>query len=607
MTHDHLEDYLAPEVLRYFEIELLNPAYYLDANNIEPPITKASLSELDLARIINDPKLRHDINFEREISFKPNTYGEHLQEKLNRAQMYWEALIVEFALYSHRQRYFTSKTSTASGGRIFAANSADLSILRRAALRLPYTFAAIRDILKTLVPGSEWAAIDERLDVDLLIQELENGVCDIQGLAYWLGQLLLRSCSPSRDPQVKEMVALIQQGADKDDPRLLALGMKAVFGILETMRLVSSLALAPRHQKLTACQDVANHQIRYLRLLMIDDTVHFEQKTFLHRVACGWDLRDARAWLDTRGLAVGSAGSQPWLSNIVQALIDLVCDDRPLQPWPGTLAHDIDRLMGLKWELHLLLYRRACFQACEATVRASGGTVPLLPEVYQRLWTCIEAVLDAEKTSRTPSINNRAPALEIVREACRVCNRTALPDQDLLSFAESHIYTCMDAEYGDSQRHRFGLGKQLTDFMIVEVQHLKRMTPLQMLDYVSQKPQDRGADEEQRRLSSIARRLAHVSVLHWRVWAPILYDQTQHLRGTSASLAPSMDLLSLAEPATERVGFDGQEQHSWLNKTMSVISIEAPLSELESSNDSLTTSTSEHDSLEDNEPLEEPY
>ena len=31
----------------------------------EPPITKASLGELDLIRIINDAKLRNDLNFDR--------------------------------------------------------------------------------------------------------------------------------------------------------------------------------------------------------------------------------------------------------------------------------------------------------------------------------------------------------------------------------------------------------------------------------------------------------------------------------------------------------------------------------------------------------------
>lgn len=99
-------------------------------------------------------------------------------------------------------------------------------------------FVTIRDILKTLVPGSECSAVDQRLDVDLLMQELENGVCDVKRLSDWLRQLLLGSCSPLRDTEVEKMVSIVHEGVDKDDARLLVNGLKVLFGILETMKLV---------------------------------------------------------------------------------------------------------------------------------------------------------------------------------------------------------------------------------------------------------------------------------------------------------------------------------------------------------------------------------
>ena len=238
MMQDYLKAYLTPDVLRRYSIKLLNLAYYWDVRNLEPPITKTSLSELDLVRIINDPKLRHDINFEREITFKPNDRGEHLKGKLDSAQMYWEALVIEFSLYRRRLRSPGSQDLMGHDQKISTTNLTELSALRHVAIRLPHTFTAIREILKTLVPGSEWAAIDERLDVDLLIQELENGVCDIKGLANWLQSLLLRSCSPLRDHQVHKMVTLVHEGVDKDDAHLLVSGLRDLFGILETMKLV---------------------------------------------------------------------------------------------------------------------------------------------------------------------------------------------------------------------------------------------------------------------------------------------------------------------------------------------------------------------------------
>ncbi|KAK4188836.1 hypothetical protein QBC35DRAFT_183692 [Podospora australis] len=42
---------------------------------LEPPVTKTTLSELDVTKIMYIPKLRHDINFDPELHFRPNIDG----------------------------------------------------------------------------------------------------------------------------------------------------------------------------------------------------------------------------------------------------------------------------------------------------------------------------------------------------------------------------------------------------------------------------------------------------------------------------------------------------------------------------------------------------
>lgn len=354
--------------------------------------------------------------------------------------------------------------------------------------------------------------------------------------------------------------------------------------------------MAPR---LTVRQDVANHQIRYLRLLLIEDTVHFEQKTFLQKIAGGWSLSNARAWIDSgSGPELAVTGRQPVLSDIVRALVDLVRDDKPLQPWPSSLLYDADRLMSLKIDLHVALYRRACFHAYDATINAFGIKTPLTTDTYQRLWTRIEAVLEIERHGQTLSISNRALILEIVREACRVCKVAALPDDGLLSFAEWQVYICMDPHHRESQRLRADIGKRMMEAVETEVQHLVEMTPLQMLNCVSQQPRDEEADEEKRRLASMARRLAHISILHWRVWAPILYHHPQELSATPTSIAATMNALSLTEPSSEHVVIGEEEADLWSGKAM-------PLQAITSSIDTLEVSNSEDDSTSSHEPLDD--
>ena len=214
---------------------------YLWSANLDPPITKASLSELELVRIINDPRLRHELNFEREVSFRPNMCGDRGKRKKLEADVYWEALIIEFAIYIIQHQCEFSGPSV-SGSSTPSPWLQRPSLLQGVPLRLPRMFKAIQEILKTLVPAAEWSAVDERMDIDLLLQQLERGVCDITTLIEWLGALLVCCCSPQRDPLVTDMVSKIRRGFENDQPSLLVKGLRDLFGVLELMKLVSTFS-----------------------------------------------------------------------------------------------------------------------------------------------------------------------------------------------------------------------------------------------------------------------------------------------------------------------------------------------------------------------------
>lgn len=236
MTLATLEIYLTSEELDRLGMSSRDLRFLWTAST-DPPVTKASLSELDLVRIVNDAKLRHDVNFDREVSFRPNTHGEVFQLRQALEEGYWEALTVEFALYIIRRRDVSSSRpeSQESPWHLGPASG------NKVPLRLPKMFRTIQEILKTLVPVSEWPAVDTRLDVDLLIQQLEKGVCDILALSQWLSSLLLGSCSPMRDCLVANMVSIIRRGVESEHAGRIAEGLKHLFYILENMKLVSSL------------------------------------------------------------------------------------------------------------------------------------------------------------------------------------------------------------------------------------------------------------------------------------------------------------------------------------------------------------------------------
>ena len=206
--------------------------------SVEPPITKATLSELDLRRIINDSKLRHDLNFEDEIAFRPNYHGLKGEQKKAMASAYWTALAMELAIYvGQRQQHASSATNLSSACTDLCPSGCTQTTTRR----LPKMFHVLREILKSLVPEAEWFSIEQALDVDFIMQQLDKGVCDLNGLIGWLGTLLMGSCSPCRDPTVLRMVDTVQQAVIGQDVEGIVSGIDQLFSILEIMKLVGSI------------------------------------------------------------------------------------------------------------------------------------------------------------------------------------------------------------------------------------------------------------------------------------------------------------------------------------------------------------------------------
>lgn len=198
-----------------------------------PPITKQSLGELDVQNIINSIKLRHDVNFESELSFRPNTDGVRGQEKGRTAQTYWTSLVAELELYN---RLFQGTPATQRDGK---RNTALVHHVKR---RLPLMFQTVQDVLLSLVPDRDHSRVQEHLDVSMLMQEIERGVCDMVRLAEWMAQLLKEHCAPMRDYRVDEMVAMFREGVFNRSLRsgssYIVEGLRNVLGILEAMKLV---------------------------------------------------------------------------------------------------------------------------------------------------------------------------------------------------------------------------------------------------------------------------------------------------------------------------------------------------------------------------------
>ncbi len=207
--------------------------------SLDPPITRETLSELDWDRISSNLLLRHDLNFEPNIQYRPNTHGARGIERSLENVHYWDAVTVEVDTFlTRKEKMFTSRSQKCL--RTPLLSSEPLRSCHSILLRLPRMFGAIRETLKTLVPDREWPAVDSRLDVDLLVQQMENRACDFISLGDCLASLLRRFCSPERDHLFDDMTAKIQLGVRQANAQLIVHGLRRAFSILEIMRLVSA-------------------------------------------------------------------------------------------------------------------------------------------------------------------------------------------------------------------------------------------------------------------------------------------------------------------------------------------------------------------------------
>ena len=190
-----------------------------------PPVTRSTLSELDLNWIMHNVSLRVDVNYDHDLHFMP-IQGPSGEQKRQDAKKYWLALATEFQIYQHNLTDCDSCRHM--------EGRAPVTFKRR----LPIMFETLRELLETLVPDRDHPKIVENLDTALLMQQVEKGVLDIVRLSQWIADLLKSHCAPMRDESADEMASKIEEGCTKSNMELIVDGLEKLFSFLEAMKLV---------------------------------------------------------------------------------------------------------------------------------------------------------------------------------------------------------------------------------------------------------------------------------------------------------------------------------------------------------------------------------
>ncbi|RKP31322.1 T-complex 11, partial [Metschnikowia bicuspidata] len=351
-----------------------------------PPINLQSLKEIDLQEILKNPQLRHDILFDPQLQFRPNLDGERGRRKKSAIERYWHEIEVECKLFFYQPE---------RGG-------VDAQLALKL-MRLRALFSTLREILLSLLPMKDRLPVNEIIDIELIVQQLNYRLFDFVAMAKWLGDVFKSHCAPMRDLWVLDMISKFQQAFDESLVAKLVEGLRLIFSILEAMKL-----------------DVANHQIRIFRPVLIETATDFEKDYFSQLITHSKiDISDSLKWFQ-RGYNKRQGDPPPDLLSVLSSLvIELLLCRNMATEFPSTLAFDHTRLVLLRADVRQLV----CVQLCIVLfkqVSANYASVLLKPmcikpETIVRLQEQILAIVTDDNGNVKWTRNVQAIALQVVK------------------------------------------------------------------------------------------------------------------------------------------------------------------------------------------------
>ncbi|RAH82635.1 Tcp11-domain-containing protein [Aspergillus japonicus CBS 114.51] len=503
-----------------------------------PPVTKSTLSELDLPCIMSNINLRMDANFDRDLHFKPDLDGEKGRRKRKEAADYWEAMAVEISIYA----FYSSPEA--------AGLAADARTDQRQVFepRLPAMFDTLQDVLKTLVPERDHPGVVQNLEVPLLMQQIQKGVLDMVRVAAWLAGLLKTHCAPMRDEWADRMVEQIRSGSQSQNPMEIVGGLQTLFAILEAMKL-----------------DVANHQIRAFRVLLIEDTVPFLREYFRGKIERdNFRVDSSRLWyLETRERELRQMDKPAqtdafWpISVLFQGVSDLLLQFHTPDSFPETFVFDSDRLWQLRTCLQNLINLDICWFIFESYIHTQKRYLSAPAQTYatfrSRIGSLMEENEDCPRGSAQWVQNVRCIGLEIARFACAACcSDGSTVSDEVITQIESALEWHLSNESGLFQYFQAALREKLLAATFAVAKKYLNMSPLAICESQRNFPHTAPTllgHPQHYDVERISMRLAHMGVLHWRVWAPILYVR-ESVSPTDVAMIPSNEGYDVARSAT---------------------------------------------------------
>lgn len=300
--------------------------------------------------------------------------------------------------------------------------------------------------------------------------------------------------------------------------------------------------------------------------MLIEDTVSYEKHYHLDRIVhkrSKVNFEAAQRWWAAivQGPQVLHAPtrklmSRPGLDMFAQAIVAHAFSWKPRQELPDTFYLDYDRLRVLKSEIEDLVHFEICFSMSDELRKELGHDVALSNAARHRLRTSLIAIM-GESMGHGPQAwlyNSESLSLEIYRQAQVTAGRSPAFEHHSLQATNEYLRSLFDKTFTS---HASTLEAILLPQVLSSIHKHNNSSPTELYNSLVTSPPSTSTspfiqvlpssdtfsfynNTPQDRLSDIARRISHIVLLHWRIWAPITYVQDDTLGLATYPAPPQM-------------------------------------------------------------------
>lgn len=295
-------------------------------------------------------------------------------------------------------------------------------------------------------------------------------------------------------------------------------------------------------------------------MLLIEDTVPFLQEYFESKInRSSFQVEPARIWyLEARERATeedarkspsdtqSDDGIKP-LEALFRGVADQLLQFHAPDDFPETFLFDSDRLWQLRSTIQNLINLEIAWYIFESYVHTQKRYLSARDETYStfrsRIWSLMEDGLDPEgrltsndegdsdlRGSARWLQNMRCIALEIARFACAACCLDVVVADEVISPIEAALEWHLSNESDLFRYFQNTMRDKVLAATLTSARRYLTLSPLAICESQRGAPSSSTGPSssqpptpQQYDVERIGMRLAHLGVLHWRVWAPILY------------------------------------------------------------------------------------